>query len=275
MTRGRGTTALGTARDFHALGTAPSASPRAAPSPAEPSSPAARLPGELPPNRETRTTVPPRSRRRPIDLAARAADARLVERLRAGDEAAFREILKLHYTSLLALARVYVRSHAIAEEVVQDALVGVLEGLDRFEGRSSLKTWIFRILVYRAHHRARKEGRSVAFSDLGLDAEGGREELAPSWTRDDRAGTTPPATRQAEFETAEAIAIRNELSGRLRMAVDTLPPFQRAVVLLRDVEGLSAREACAILDIRETNQRVLLHRGRSKLRKTLEGLLVG
>lgn len=201
----------------------------------------------------------------------RSTDASLVARLRAGEEAAFEAIVRTHHARLVRLARVYVRSEAVAEEVAQETWVGVLEGIGRFEGRSSLKTWIYRILVHRALSRAKKEGRTVPFSSLGGDPLGDGDESAVDPSRFQKGGRWGPGgPTRWDAETAEEILARRELADRLRRAVDELPGSQRAVVLLRDLEGLSSKEVCSILEIQETNQRVLLHRGRSKLRGLLE-----
>jgi len=201
-------------------------------------------------------------------------DDALLPRLRAGDEEAFTELVTTHHTRLLRLARVYVRTDAVAEEVVQEAWVGVLEGLHRFEGRSSLKTWLYRIVVHRALTRAKQEARTVPFSALGEDPVDPGEEPAVDPSRFTKVGHWGPGgPGRWEADTPDAILERREVVERLRRAVDELPPAQRAVVFLRDLEGLSSKEVCSILELRETNQRVLLHRGRSKLRAILESML--
>jgi RNA polymerase sigma-70 factor (ECF subfamily) len=165
----------------------------------------------------------------------------------------------------------YVRDRAVAEEVVQETWLGVLNGLDRFEERSSLKTWIFRILTNRAKTRGKRETRSVPFSALADPDElerpsvdpgrfRGREELFfGQWSSPPRPWADVPEERLLARETRERIAA----------AITELPPAQREVITLRDVEGWSSDEVCNALDLSETNQRVLLHRARTKVRQTL------
>jgi RNA polymerase sigma-70 factor (ECF subfamily) len=200
-------------------------------------------------------------------------DRRLVERLRAGDDAAFMELVDRLSASLLHVARMYVPSRAVAEEVVQETWLGVLRGIDRFEGRSSLRTWIFRILVNRARTRGERERRSVPFAALAraeadepfaaVDADRfqGPEGSHPgAWASPPRRWEDDPETAA---ESAEGVA-------RIRAAIDELPPMQRLVITMRDLEGWSSDEVRNALDITETNQRVLLHRARSRVRTALE-----
>ena len=200
-------------------------------------------------------------------------DVRLVEALRNGDESAFVILIEMYHTLLLRLAMVFVPSQAIAEEVVQETWLGVLQGLNRFEGRSSLKTWIFRILTNRAKTRGQREGRSVAFSSLpefttdafepavepdrftGLD-----QQWPGNWVTFPRSWDEIPEERILSQETMECI----------QKAIDTLPNGQREVITLRDIDGCSSDEACDLLSISESNQRVLLHRARSKVRRASE-----
>ena len=200
-------------------------------------------------------------------------EQQLVERLRARDERAFVELVDAFSPLMLRLARQYCSSRAVAEEVVQEAWLGVLKGIDRFEARSSLKTWVMRIVVNTAMTRSGREARSVPFSALaGDDDEAvveperfrGPDDAFPGhWTaypRDWR--TLPEGTLQAK-ETIDVV----------REAIEGLPPMQRVVILLRDVEGWPAEEVCDALELSEGNQRVLLHRARSAVRKRLEGYL--
>jgi RNA polymerase sigma-70 factor, ECF subfamily len=189
-------------------------------------------------------------------------DMRLVEGLRAGDEAAFREVMRQYGPAMLRVAQMYVSSRAIAEDVVQDAWVGVLRGIGRFEGRSSLKTWLFRIVANTAKTRGMREARSIPFSALGGDDEGAVDPdrfLGPD-ARFPGHWAVPPEGRVLAGETLEVIA----------QAIERLPPAQRTVITLRDIQGLSAEEVRNALDLTETNQRVLLHRARSKVRSVLE-----
>jgi RNA polymerase sigma-70 factor, ECF subfamily len=199
----------------------------------------------------------------------------LLEGLRRGEEGAFVALLDRYGASLLRLARFYLASPAVAEEVVQEALLGLLEGLPRFEGRSSLKTWLFRILINRAKTRAQREGRSIPFSSAGLEEE--EPALSPErfLPRDHRwAGHWAVAPRPWA-ESPERLLLLAEVRTRLQAALGALPPAQREVITLRDIEGWSSEEVCNVLELSETNQRVLLHRARARLRNALEGYLQG
>lgn len=213
------------------------------------------------PEGETEGAAAPSPRASPQDQA-------LVQRLLAGDEAAFAELLDRYHGMLLRLALVYVSSRAVAEEVVQETWVGVLDGLHAFEGRSSLKTWIFRILTNRAKIRGVREGRSIPFSSLA-NPEGEKDPAVdPARFQPNGMWAEPP--RRWDDDTPEKLLMRQEALHRLGQAIAELPPNQRAVVTLRDVDGLDSEEVCNVLEISETNQRVLLHRARSKLRRVLE-----
>jgi RNA polymerase sigma-70 factor (ECF subfamily) len=208
--------------------------------------------------------------------SASADDLVLVRALRAGDEQAFIALVERYQAPLLRVAMLYVRSREIAEEVVQDTWIGVLQGLERFEGRSSLKTWIFRILMNRAMSRGEREQRSVPFSALwDADDEGGEPTVDPSRF----AGASPgrpgawAAPPQPWDEIPEDRMLSRETLAAIGAAIDALRPNQREVVTLRDVEGWTSAEVCAALAITEANQRVLLHRGRAKVRRALEGYL--
>ncbi len=197
-------------------------------------------------------------------------DLELVARLRAGDEDAFREVIDRYHEPLRRFARNYVATDAAAEEAVQDTWVGVLRGIDRFEGRSSLKTWIFRILMNTARTRGTRDKRSVPFSSLGPDDED------PTFAVERFRGADDPYPGHwAVFPTRwhdrpEVRALAHETLDVIRTALDGLPPAQQEVVRLRDLEGWTSFEVCNALDLTETNQRVLLHRGRAKLRAALE-----
>ena len=201
-------------------------------------------------------------------------EMRLVEGLRAGDEDAFVELMRLYGPSMLRIAQLYVRSRAVAEEVVQDAWLAVLKGIARFEGRSSLKTWLFRILTNTAKTRAVREARSIPFSALAVDEEddsavdpdrfmGPDARFPGHWS-------SPPASWGAP---AEERVVAAETLDVIKAAIDRLPPAQALVITMRDVEGLSSEEVCNALEISETNQRVLLHRARTKVRHALEDYL--
>jgi RNA polymerase sigma-70 factor (ECF subfamily) len=176
---------------------------------------------------------------------------------------------------MLRVAMMYVSSRAVAEEVVQEAWLGVLAGLERFEGRSSLKTWIFRILTNTAKTRGEREGRSVPFSSLAGDAEG--EDPVVEADRflgsDHRWSGHWASSPRSPRDVPEERLLATEARDRIAAAIATLPPNQRAVITLRDVDGFTAEEAREILDVSEANQRVLLHRARAKVRQALEDYL--
>ncbi|ABS27803.1 RNA polymerase sigma factor [Anaeromyxobacter sp. Fw109-5] len=197
-----------------------------------------------------------------------AGEAEELAALRAGDERAFLALVNRHHAAMVRVAASYVRSRAVAEEVVQETWVGVLGGLHLFEGRSSLKSWIFSILVNRAKARGLKEARSVPLSSLASD-----EEDAPAVSPDRFRGEEdrwaghwaepPEPWPDARVESSELVALVAE-------ALETLPPSQRTVMSLRDVDGWEASEVCELMGISEVNQRVLLHRARSKVRAYVE-----
>jgi len=204
---------------------------------------------------------------------AAAAEAQLLEALRSGDEGAFTALVREYQPSLVRVARMFVSSQAAAEEVAQETWLGVLTGLDRFEGRSSLRTWIFRILTNIAKTKAMREGRTLPFSALqdparvpeaAVDADRFLDSEHPRWPGHWAAKPTPwPEDALVAAETRE----------RLADAIEALPATQRAVISLRDIEGWSSEEVRNALDLSETNQRVLLHRARSKVRAALESYL--
>ena len=206
-----------------------------------------------------------------MPTTADAADQELVERARAGDEEAFSVLVRRHSPALLRLARTFVASQAVAEEVVQETWLGVLRGLERFEGRSAFRTWLFRILVNRAKTRGVREHRSIPFASLGAGADGedgdGGPSVDPTRFVEEGAWASPPRRWEDDpelaLESAEARRIAEE-------AIARLPERQRIVITLRDLEGLSSDEVRNALDLTETNQRVLLHRARAKVRQALE-----
>jgi RNA polymerase sigma-70 factor (ECF subfamily) len=206
------------------------------------------------------------------------AERQLVERLRAGDDAAFMELVQRYSGSMLRVAQMFVASRAVAEEVVQETWLAVLKGLDRFEGRSSLKTWIFRILTNRAKTRGEREHRSIPFASLAA-AEMESDEPAVDPDRfippgDERAGFwgAPPQRWQ---DLPDKSLLSNEALALVRAEIEKLPPMQRLVITMRDLEGWSTQDIRNALDITETNQRVLLHRARSKVRAALEDYFNG
>jgi RNA polymerase sigma-70 factor, ECF subfamily len=197
-------------------------------------------------------------------------ETELLERLRAGDEQAFEALVERHYGTMVAVARTYVSTRAVAEEVVQDAWIGVLNGLDRFEGRSSLQTWIMRIVANTAMRRGGAEARSVPFSSLAPEA----EEAAVEPDRFRGPGQGFPGHWRAYpadwSELPEQRLLGRETLDVVTQAIEALPPGQRAVITLRDVQGCGAQEVCDALDITAPHQRVLLHRARSRVRAALE-----
>ena len=197
-------------------------------------------------------------------------DHELVQRLREGDESAFAELIDAYGATMLRVAQMFVRDRATAEEVVQETWLAVLNGIDRFEERSSLKTWLFRILTNRAKTRGQRDGRMVPFSSLA----GAGEEGEPSVDPDRFLGPDSRAPRGAWAAPPRAWpqdkVLERETLGVIQMAIDELPEAQREVIRLRDVEGWSPMEVADALEITDGNQRVLLHRARSKVRAALE-----
>jgi RNA polymerase sigma-70 factor, ECF subfamily len=202
-----------------------------------------------------------------------AGDEQLVARLKRGDERAFAELISAYSPALLRVAQARVRTRAVAEEVVQETWLAVLSGLERFEGRSSLKTWIFRILTNIAITRGTRESRCLPFSSLAeREADEPDEPLDASrflpadhdrWPHHWALGPT-------RWQTPEEGLLTRETRDRILQAVESLPPAQRTVITLRDIEGWPSDEVCETLGISEGNQRVLLHRARSKVRAAVE-----
>lgn len=206
------------------------------------------------------------------DPLAAERESELVEALRAGEEAAFAALVERYHSSLVRMARMYVRERSVAEEVAQETWLAVLNGIDRFEERSSLRTWLFRILTNRAKTRGERESRSVPFSSIGDPEEpavdpdrfrpegeryaGGWKEFPTPWEGDPEERLLAGEARRLILET-----------------IEQLPPTQRAVITLRDIEGFDAEDVCNVLDVSDTNQRVLLHRARSRVRAALERYL--
>ena len=202
-------------------------------------------------------------------MVTQASEQDLVERLRAGDEEAFAELVRRYHRLMLRVARGYVRTDAIAEEVVQEAWIAVLRGIERFEGRSSFKTWLLRIVANRAMTQGVKEARSVPFASLEDDDEPAvpPERFHPAGEPGAGSWSAPPEPWPEDQlladETREVIA----------RAIDELPGLQRAVVSMRDIEGWSSEEVQEALGISAANQRVLLHRGRQRVRAALDAYL--
>jgi RNA polymerase sigma-70 factor (ECF subfamily) len=197
-------------------------------------------------------------------------DAALLERLKAGDESAFMELVERYHGSLVRLAQSFVASRAVAEEVAQDTWIGVLNGIGRFEGRSSLKTWIFRILVNRARTRGAREARVVPFSSLepaGEEPSVDPDRFLGPDSRTPGGWAAPPPSWEGE---PEQRLLAGEARGVIDAAIAELPVAQRQVITLRDIDGYGAEETRELLEVSDGNQRVLLHRARAKVRQALE-----
>ena len=190
-------------------------------------------------------------------------DAELLARLRSGDEGAFVTMVSRYNGSLLRLARTYAPSDAVAEEAVQDTWMGVVRGMERFEGRSSFKTWLFHILMNRARSAGGREHRNLPIGDVEPAVDPARFDAGGAWAQ-------PLGGWEAD---ADDRLVAASWSSTLRDALGQLPQRQREVVILRDVEDLTGQDVCEVLGISEGNQRVLLHRGRSRLRSMLDAEL--
>jgi RNA polymerase sigma-70 factor (ECF subfamily) len=200
-------------------------------------------------------------------------DVRLVEALRAGDEAAFVELVGRYGGLMHRVARLYVPTRAVAEEVVQEAWLGVLNGIGRFEGRSSFKTWLFRILTNTAKTRAEREGRSVPFSALAqAELETGEASVDPDrfFPQGARWASYWSSSPQRFDELPESRLMSSETFSVAQEAIDSLPDVQRAVITMRDIAGFDSEDVCDALAVSDGNQRVLLHRARSRVRRALE-----
>jgi RNA polymerase sigma-70 factor, ECF subfamily len=189
-------------------------------------------------------------------------EMRLVEGLRNRDERAFEQLIRMYQAALVRVALMYVSSRAIAEDVVQESWVAVLNGIDRFEGRSSLKTWIFRIVANRAKTRGQREARSRPFSSLETEPS-----VDPDRFVDGQWAAPPESWPEERLLGDETLRVIGD-------AIEALPPSQRAVITLRDIQGWSPEEVRNALELSETNERVLLHRARSKVRAALEEYLM-
>jgi RNA polymerase sigma-70 factor, ECF subfamily len=207
-------------------------------------------------------------------------DSVLVPALRRGDEAAFAWMLDRYDAPLRRAARGYVSTDAAADEVVQDTWLGVIRGIDRFEQRSSVKTWLYRILMNVARTRGVRDRRTIPFSSAANAIHDDAEPaFDPDRFRPDVAGEPHPGHWRSlpldwEHEPEDRL-LSKETLGVVAAALDSLPPAQREVVLLRDVEGWDPEEVCATLDVSDANQRVLLHRGRARVRRALESYFAG
>lgn len=194
--------------------------------------------------------------------------ASVIEALRQGDETAYAALFDRYHAALVRAALIYVQSADAAEEVAQETWIAVFKGIGRFEGRSSLKTWLFSILVNRAKTHAQREGRFITLDDTGDsdDAAVAPDRFYPNehyWVSLPRSWNDLPEDR----------LLSSEVRDHIQRAIDGLPPNQQLVITLRDVDGLSSDEVCNILSVSDTNQRVLLHRARARVRQVLETYL--
>jgi RNA polymerase sigma-70 factor (ECF subfamily) len=203
------------------------------------------------------------------------SDAEDLGALRRFDEEAFAGLVERHHQAMIRIASIYVSTRASAEEVAQETWLAVLRQLDQFEGRSSLKSWIYRILINRAITRAKKEGRMIVLSALAHEeADGDEPAVDPSrFLPGGHRWAGHWAERPEIWTSPESDLLNTETRALLGRAIDALPPVQRQVIILRDVEGIDSREVCNVLGVTETNQRVLLHRARAKVRTALEQYL--
>jgi len=204
---------------------------------------------------------------------SRADEDALLLRLRAGDRDAFAALVQRHGGALLRFAHVFARTRPLAEDLVQETWLAALEGLQGFEGRASVRTWLFRILANRARTRIARDRRTVPFSALAQSDEGEKPAIDPD--RFDQAGRWDDPLVAWSEENPERLAQDRETRAAIEAAIAELPEGQRAVITLRDVECLDTDEICNLLAITVTNQRVLLHRARARVRQALERHLGG
>ena len=205
-------------------------------------------------------------------------ESALVAALRSGDEAAFAQLLDAYGGAMRRLALGFVHNAAVADEVVQEAWLGVLRGIGRFEGRSSLKTWIFRILTNTAKTRAEREGRSLPFSSLAPDdLETGEPSVDPDrfLGEGERWQSHWVSSPRRFDDLPEGRLLSREAIGIVQSVVEKLPEAQRVVLTMRDIVGFASEEVCDALGISEVNQRVLLHRARTRVRQALEEYVEG
>ncbi len=206
-----------------------------------------------------------------------AEELRLIQGLQRRDESAFVQVVDRYHNSLIRLAMLYVSRREVAEEVVQETWLGVLKGIDRFEARSTLKTWLFRILLNRAKTRGQREARMIPFSAMfdpqseSEDPEVALDRFLPAdHPTEPQHWKIPP---QSWGENAEKQLLAKETRAYIQKAIEALPATQREVITLRDVEGWTSEEVCNAVGVSETNQRVLLHRARTRVRRALDAHL--
>lgn len=202
-------------------------------------------------------------------------DDLLIRALKHGDERAFARATDMYFPGMLRLARSHVDSRATAEELVQETWIAAIRGIDRFEGRSAVKTWLFHILRNLARTRGRRDARMRSFSELQSPESDGTDDRTHEIVVDShtaRGGHTHQAMWVRSSDPEQDLLSR-ELASQLERALDVLPPRQREVITMRDVEGWSAEDVCNVLGISQTNQRVILHRARDRVRNELQGYL--
>jgi len=205
-----------------------------------------------------------------------AADHVLLDALRQGDDRAFTTLIERYHPSLVRIATLFVRDREVAEEVAQETWIGVLKGLDRFEGRSSFRTWLFSILANQARRRGERERRVIPFAALRRPADdNGGTAVDPDrfWPPGDEWTGYWESPPRDLVDNPEAVILSAETRTAIDRAIALLPSNQQAVIRLRDVEGWEADEVCNVLELSATNQRVLLHRARSRVRQALEPYL--
>jgi RNA polymerase sigma-70 factor (ECF subfamily) len=207
---------------------------------------------------------------RPVD-----DDGKIVAALRVRDEYAFRTLFYRYYPMMKRVARSYVDSDAVAEEVVQETWLAVVTGIERFEGRSALGTWILSILIHQAKTQTARERRALPFCSFAQETEGETALDANCLQRGDEACPGYWAAPPRPWQKPDRRVLSLEARARLKDALAQLPERQRMIVGLRDIEGLSAEEVCGLLELSKVNQRVLLHRGRSRLRSVLAAYFDG
>ena len=203
------------------------------------------------------------------------SDEAIVAALRAGDERAFGELFQRHCPAMKRVARSYVQCDAVAEEIVQETWLAIITGIDRFEGRCAFGTWMFSILINQAKTHNARESRSRPFCSISPSGTDETAVDADRFQKDDDAWPGHWATPPRPWQKPDRRVLSLEARAHLKDALTQLPDRQRLVVALRDVDGLSSAEVCGLLGLSRENERVLLHRGRSRLRAALEGYIDG
>ncbi|MDF0645168.1 MAG: sigma-70 family RNA polymerase sigma factor [Nitrospira sp.] len=209
------------------------------------------------------------------EISQKRGEAALVTRLRCGDEGAFDEVVNRHHSALIRMAMGYVADREVAKEVVQDTWMAVIEGLDRFEGRSSLRTWIYGIMIHKAKDRGVREKRHTTFSAFESCEDDNEEAVDPSrfHQKGESAGHWAFPPQPWDDQTPEKLLSSQQTINAMNSAIESLPGTLKEVLILRDVEGVDIKEACALLNITETNLYVRLHRARERVRKVVETYL--